>query len=223
LMLFVASLFRRLDRPQAALRRLVGAMVLVQLLGLTILHLIPRLFFPFYPLFLLFGMDLLVSWSGRLLAERGTPRLRRLLRAAVLAGVLILLTLPVLENVPAALQQGLAPRLLPPQLLQEYGPALDYLQESTEPGAVLMSDAMDLVSWYGDRACIWIPAGQEMVAQIEARASVEGIYLTQRMFAWSEDEAWYPIYLSRPETILDGRYHLEKIFADGSLFYRRTR
>jgi 4-amino-4-deoxy-L-arabinose transferase-like glycosyltransferase len=224
LMLFVASLFRRLDRPQAALRGLVGAMVITQLLGLTILHLIPRLFFPFYPLFLLFGMDLLVSWASTLLlAGRRFSRMHRLLRIVALTLVVALLVLPVLENLPDAIEQGFSPRLLPVRNLQEYGAAMEYLHANTDPGAVLISDAMDLVSWYGDRACIWTPVALEMVDQIEANVPVEAIYLTQRMFGWPEDEAWYSIYQSQPATILDGRYYLEQVFPDGSLFYRRTR
>lgn len=223
LMLFVASLFRPLDRPKAAFRYLTGAMVIVQLLGLTVLHLIPRLFFPFYPLFLLFGADLLVSWSAGSVTEQTIPPWRRQLRIPILAIAVILLTLPTLENLPDRLRQGFYPRLLPVRNLVEYGEAMNYLQTHTQADAVLLSDTMDLVSWYGDRACIWTPVTLEMVNQIEARVAVEGIYLTERMFAWPEDRAWYDIYRSRPEQILNGRYQLEAVFDNGSLFYRRAR
>ncbi len=223
LMLFVASLFWPIERPKAALRYLVAAMVVVQLLGLTVLHLIPRLFFPFYPLFLLFGLDFLNTWLERLTAGWGSPRLRHWLQTLAMAVTAILFALPTLEKMPDALRQGFYPRLLPVRNLVEYGEDMNYLQTYTQADAVLLSDAMDLVSWYGDRTCIWTPVDLETVVQIEAQVAVEGIYLTKRMFNWPEDQVWYNIYLSQPEAILDGRYRLEKVFDNGSLFYRRTR
>ena len=223
LILFIASLFWPLDRSRAAFRSLTGAMMIVQLLGMTVLHLIPRLFFPFYPLFLLCGVNFLVSWSGGAALGQVTPRWRRRLRIPILMVAVVVFILPVLEKLPDALRQGVYPRLLPVRNLTEYGQAMSYIQAHTHAGAVLMSDAMDLVSWYGDRACIWTPVTLEMVGQIEAQVKVEGIYLTERMFAWPEDRAWYDIYRSRPEQILGGRYRLEAVFDNGSLFYRRTR
>jgi 4-amino-4-deoxy-L-arabinose transferase-like glycosyltransferase len=223
LILFLASLFQPLDRSRTAFRSLVCAMAVVQLLSLTVLHYIPRLLFPFYPLFLLFGLAFLVSLLEKWTSRRKATRKLSVVRPLVLAVAVVFLIVPTLEKLPVALRQGIWPRLLPVANLQKYGPAMAYLQAHTGDDAILISDAMDIVSWYGDRACIWTPVALEMVAQIEARAPVEGVYLTDRLFAWPEDEAWYEIYRTQPEAILDGRYRLEQVFDDGSLFYRRTR
>jgi hypothetical protein len=139
-----------------------------------------------------------------------------------LGASVFLLTLPTLRNVPDALGQGLSPRLLPIRNLEVHGQAMHYIQQTTRPDAVLMSDYMDIVSWYGDRATVWTPTELEMVAEIESIVPIEGIYLTPRMLSWPEDEAWYGILETKADTILEGRYQLERAFPNGSLFYRQA-
>lgn len=75
-----------------------------------------------------------------------------------------------------------------------------FLQENTPPGAVVVSDAYWLVSWYGKRTSVWFPQTVAMVDELNDRLlHVDAVFLTSAFItAGSQTDPIWLILFSKP-------------------------
>ncbi|NLJ55568.1 MAG: glycosyltransferase family 39 protein [Firmicutes bacterium] len=193
--------------PRARKTKLfIACCFLAQLTALLVIHYIPRLFFiflPFYILFALAAVEYLLGFLPR-------PGWKYLLLTAFTA-------LALLANLPPW-HEGNSWHNWP----QDYAPAIADAAAQISPQGVVLSNDGHLLSWYADRLALKIPVQWAQVEELEKKAPIEGIWLSNRL-RWGNtpeaEEKWLEIMREKPPQL--GNYRLFNVYEDGSLFYLR--
>lgn len=179
---------------------------LAQLAALLLIHYIPRLFFIFLPFYILFAL----SAVENILSFLPRPGWRYLLLTVFTACTLLTNTPPWHE--------GNSWHHWP----QEYAPAIADAAVQIAPHEVVLSNDGHLLSWYADRLALKIPVQWAQVEELENRAPIAGLWLSNRLRWGNTPEAaeeWLEIMREKPPQL--GNYRLFAVYEDGSLFYLR--
>ncbi len=179
---------------------------LAQLAALLLIHYIPRLFFIFLPFYILFALTAVEYLQGFF----PRPGWGYLLLTAFTAFALF-------TNFPPW-HEGNSWHHWP----QEYAPAIADAATHISPQGVVLSNDGHLLSWYADRLALKIPVQWAQVEELENRAPIAGLWLSNRLRWGNTPEAgeeWLEIMREKPPQL--GNYRLFAVYEDGSLFYLR--
>jgi hypothetical protein len=205
LVLALAALIVPLGKQAKGIYFLAAACFLVQLAALAVIHYIPRLFFIFFPFYLIFGLATL-KW---LLKE--VCRKRKALTTVLL---LLLTVLFVGTNLPDSHEPNVYI-----DLAEQFAEPLADLTRMVGKDEVVVSNDGHLVAWYSDRAATKIPMHPEMIRDLERYAPITAIFLSHRI-TWNTPEmdiAWMEIFQEPPLEIFD--FKLYRVYENGTLVY----
>lgn len=209
LVLALAALIMPLGKRARGYHFLVAACFLIQLLALAVIHYIPRLFFIFFPFYLIFGLASL-QWLLRTIC-RGHKILSTVL--------LILFTVLLIGANPPDCKKPNAYINLAEQFA---GPLAD-LNRIVGSDEVVVSNDGHLIAWYSDRAAVKLPLHPEMVRELEEYAPISAIFISHRI-TWNTpeiDPAWMEIFQDAPAEVLD--FQLYRVYENGTLVYLKNK
>ncbi len=191
LILFIISLFIPLNKKAAGIRPLILLCYITQLAALLVIHFIPRLFLiftPFYIIFALAGITTVVYYLAKKLRFRTVTGL---------IAVMLMLFLSF-QNFTG---QGPPEKEIPDR--ERYLKIINQLSNMVPTDQVVLTNEGHLVSWYGDRYACKIPYSTEMIPEIQFRADVGAMFISDRIL-WHMPEAhknWKEFYYQRPKEI----------------------
>jgi hypothetical protein len=199
--LFFAGIFFPRERKK---KLFIICCFLGQLAALLVIHFIPRLFFIFLPFYILVALSIVEY----LLDFLQRPSWKYLLLSAFIA-------LALITNLPPW-HKGNSWHHWP----QDYAPAITDVAAQIPPQGVVLSNDGHILSWYADRLTLKIPVKWAQVSELEKRAPIEGIWLSNRL-RWGNtpeaEEKWLEIMREKPPLL--GNYRLFAAYEDGSLLY----
>lgn len=192
-------------------KALLAACFVIQLSALLLIHFIYRLFFIFFPFYIIFGVAALV-WFLKVIAERFPKGGDRFVGICLVAmtGFFIISNLPV---------WGLGAGGNTP--IKDLRESVKAVTDMSSRKQLILSNDGHLLAWYGDRYAAKLPFRTDMITQIEKLAPVNIIYLSGRM-SWNApevDDSWRKVFWGKPKELYD--FRLVGKFDDGSLIYVR--
>lgn len=195
-----------IQREERRLHLVLTGSFLLQLLALSLIHYIPRLFFVFFPFFVLLALGGAYRLLARFLPGSPVPGLAVL----ALAGVLI-------WSQPIPWEEPNLKLVLSVQLEE---PLAD-INELVPADQVVVSNDGHLVAWYSDRPAVKIPLHPEQLPAIEERAPVGAIFLSRHIH-WNTPEAhqdWLRLYQEQPRHFQG--FRRERVYDTGCVLYLR--
>ncbi|MFZ5652574.1 MAG: ArnT family glycosyltransferase [Bacillota bacterium] len=186
--LFLVSVILPLNKNTAGIRPLILACYITQLSALLVIHFIPRLFLvftPFYTIFALGALQMLVGATAKKLRLRYIPGL--------LATILI-----IFLSFYNFVSPGPPAREVPDR--DAYLKTARELFKKVPADKVILTDMGHVISWYGERYACKIPYSVEMIPEIKKRADIGAIFISDRIL-WhmpEADRSWKQLWYHRP-------------------------
>ncbi|MHB8156461.1 MAG: ArnT family glycosyltransferase [Desulfocucumaceae bacterium] len=205
--LFIVAAIIPLNKKAAGIRPLLLACFFTQLAALLIIHFIPRLFLIFSPFYIVFALGAIKTLLEVFIKR---PALRAL--PGMITAVAVLFLAYNNYTGPGPLQK-ITPDRIP------YSNILGELPSLVPKDKVILSDMGHQVSWYGDRYACKIPYSVEMIPEIQKRADIGGVFISDRIL-WhmpEADRSWKFFWYQHPKEIYGLR--LTKLIENKGLIY----
>ena len=207
--IFLMSLFIKMNKKTLGVRPLLVACFLTQLAALLVIHFIPRLFLVFTPLYIIFALGALYLLT-RAAAQK--------IRLKSLPGLLTALFVLFLSFYNFTSSE-------PPERVvsdrDAYLKVMAELYKRVPEDQVILTDMGHLVSWYGDRYACKIPYSVEMVPEIKKRADLGAAFISDRIL-WhmpEADRSWKQLWYQNP-TVLHGLKLYKRVKGKGSIYLK---
>ena len=207
LITFLAAVILPLTKKAAGIRPLIALCYVTQLAALLVIHFIPRLFLIFSPFYIIFALGAIYTLTGMLFT-----RFRRLkaVPGLVTAAAILLLSF---NNYTSP---GPPEKYTPER--STYSDILNEISARVPESQVVLTDMGHHVSWYGDRYACKIPYSVDMIPEIQKRADVGALFISDRIL-WHMPEAdrnWKEFWYRKPKEINGLR--LYKVYEKGLLY-----
>jgi hypothetical protein len=239
------SLMRFLaDHPTEIVKKLaLGAQGLWQsgpaLLGLGVAGLVVvGLFLPFksivtepYRKATYWLLGLLAVWAAVSTMTPEALALAAPLAAVLAAGLLFTLTarqsassraVVVLALVGIQAFPALVGAAWPPSTRNPSREGLEYLRRATPEQALIVTDVPWAVSWYADRAAVWLPATENDFAAVDKRRRVDAVFLSWLVQTYTQTEQalwWKEMYVAANPP---AGFEVGSVFAPGDVLFTRS-
>lgn len=203
---FLVTLLLPLNKKTAGIRPLIVSCYITQLAALLVIHFIPRLFLIFSPFYIIFALGAIYTVFVFFIKKRGLKTIPSLVTAAAIFVLSY-------HNYTSAEPPK---RFTPDRTF--YSDILHELPSHVSRDKVILSDIGHLVSWYGDRYACKIPYSPEMIPEIQKRADVGAMLISDRIL-WAMPEAdrnWKHFWYQKPKEI--NGLKLNKVYEKGLLY-----
>jgi len=196
---FVEMFNWRMGSPWKRIKILFLALLISQILFVSVFTFTHRFFIPFIPLIILFGAQGFLRLSENLAQE-----VNRFLKGKIylLINCLFILffTVPTLyvllrPDKPAPLNFK-APSFGFLMQKEEAEKLNEFLRKELKEDAVVWTDLPEILEWEGDRACGWLPTRVETIYEIHKKIRVDAILLTSLRTPHHMEEQWRVLLFS---------------------------
>ena len=205
--IFLASLLLPLGKKSAGIKPLIVLCYVTQLAALLVIHFIPRLFLLFTPLYIIFALGALYVALNYLTGKLGLRSIPGLLTA-------MLILFLSFQNFTSP---GPPEKATPER--GRYLKVINDLARMVPSNKVILTNEGHLISWYGDRYACKIPYSVTMVPEIQKRAKIGALFISDRIL-WHMPEAdrnWKLFWYQHPREFNNLR--LTEIIPDRGLIY----
>jgi len=204
---FLAAVILPLTKRATGIRPLIVLCYVTQLAALLVIHFIPRLFLIFSPFYIIFALGATYTLTGMALT-----RFRRLkaVPGLVTAAAILLLSF---NNYTSP---GPPEKYTPER--STYSDILYEISARVPDSQVVLTDMGHHVSWYGGRYACKIPYSVDMIPEIQKRADVGALFISDRIL-WhmpEADRSWKELWYQKPKEINGLR--LYKVYEKGLLY-----